>query len=109
MIHNFGRADLVDRDGLARLVTSISRLLEPEQQATLSPEVAAAAGGPEAVEVIDSRRMGGAWTLDQLWDRLGIGAAIRTPDILWRLRRVSGVLGLSPSNIRSDVISASGW
>lgn len=77
VIHNFGRADLVDRDGLARLVTSISRLLEPEQQATLSPEVAAAAGGPEAVEVIDSRRMGGAWTLDQLWDRLGIGAAIR--------------------------------
>src|SRR5665811_578521 len=25
----------------------------------------------------DSRRMGGSWTLDRLWERLGIGAAIR--------------------------------
>src|SRR5699024_8665914 len=77
VVHNFGRAELVDREALARLVTSISRLLEPEQQAALSPEVTAAAGGPESVEVLDSRRMGGAWTLDQLWARLGIGAAIR--------------------------------
>ena len=29
------------------------------------------------VEVLDSRRMGGSWTLDRLWERLGIGAAIR--------------------------------
>lgn len=77
VVHNFGRADQVDREALARLVSSISRLLEPEQQATLSPEVAATAGGAESVEVVDSRRMGGAWTLDRLWERLGIGAAIR--------------------------------
>ena len=38
VIHNFGRADQVDRDGLARLVRSISRFLDPEQA------VAAAAG-----------------------------------------------------------------
>jgi hypothetical protein len=36
----------------------------------------AAAHGAE-VEVLDSRRLGGAWTLDRLWERLGIGAAIR--------------------------------
>ncbi len=76
VIHNFGRADLVDREALARLVSSISRILEPEAQAVLSPEVRAAAGTGE-VEVLDSRRLGGAWALDQLWDRLGIGAAIR--------------------------------
>jgi transposase len=69
VIHNFGRADQVDRDGLARLVSSISRFLTPEQAA------AAAAGGE--VEVVDSRRLGGAWTLDRLWERLGVGAAIR--------------------------------
>jgi hypothetical protein len=69
VIHNFGRADRVDRDGLARLVSSISRFLEPEQA------VAAAAG--TEVEIIDSRRLGGAWTLDRIWERLGIGAAIR--------------------------------
>ncbi len=69
MVHNFGRADTVDREALARLVSSISRFLTPEQAAT-------AAGGGE-VEVIDARRLGGAWTLDRLWERLGIGAAIR--------------------------------
>jgi hypothetical protein len=69
VIHNFGRADKVDRDGLARLVSSISRFLEPEQA------VAAAAGAE--VEILDSRRLGGAWTLDRVWERLGIGAAIR--------------------------------
>ena len=31
VIHNFGRADQVDKDVLARLVASISRFLEPEQ------------------------------------------------------------------------------
>src|ERR687898_3081633 len=69
VIHNFGRADKVDRAGLARLVSSISRFLTPEQAA------AATAGGE--VEVLDSRRLGGAWTLDRVWERLGIGAALR--------------------------------
>ena len=69
VIHNFGRAEKVDRAALARLVSSISRFLTPEQAAT-------AAAGVE-VEVVDSRRLGGAWTLDRVWVRLGIGAAIR--------------------------------
>ena len=69
VIHNFGRAEKVDRDALARLVSSISRFLAPEQ-------AAAAARGAE-VEILDSRAMGGAWTLDRMWERLGIGAAIR--------------------------------
>jgi transposase len=69
VIHNFGRAETVDRDALARLVSSISRLLTPEQAAT-----AAAAG---EVEILDSRPLGGSWTLDRLWERLGIGAAVR--------------------------------
>jgi hypothetical protein len=29
------------------------------------------------VEVLDSRRLGGAWVLDRLWERLEIGQAIR--------------------------------
>ena len=69
VIHNFGRAEKVDRQALARLVTSISRFLTPEQ-------AIAAAHGAE-VEVVDSRRLGGAWTLDRVWERLGIGTAIR--------------------------------
>jgi hypothetical protein len=69
VIHNFGRADSVDRDALARLVASISRFIEPEQALT-------AAGGAE-VEVLDCRHLGGAWALDRLWRRLGIDAALR--------------------------------
>ena len=69
VIHNFGRAEQVDRAALARLVSSISRFLTPEQA------MSAAAGAD--VEVLDSRHLGGAWTLDRIWERLGIGAAIR--------------------------------
>jgi hypothetical protein len=60
VIHNFGRADQVDRAALSRLVASISRFLDPAQA------VAAAAAGE--VEVLDSRRMGGAWVLARLWE-----------------------------------------
>ena len=69
VIHSFGRADKVDRAALARLVGSISRFLDP-----VTATAAAAAG---EVEVIDSRRMGAAWVLGRLWDRLEIGTAIR--------------------------------
>ena len=69
VIHSFGRAEGVDRAGLARLVASISRFLDPQQA------VGAAVGAE--VEVVDSRRLGGAWVLDRLWERLGIGAAVR--------------------------------
>ena len=68
VIHNFGRADLVDREALRRLVASISRFLEPEQA------VAAAAAGE--VEVLEARRMGGSWVLGRLWERLEIGQGI---------------------------------
>src|SRR3954454_14670528 len=69
VIHNFGRADRVDRDALGRLVASISRFLEPDQA------VAAAAGAQ--VEIVHLRRVGGAWALGRIWKRLGVGAAIR--------------------------------
>src|SRR5512142_1769501 len=69
VIHNFGRADRVDREALRRLVASVSRFLEPAQ-------AAAATAGSE-VEILGSRRFGGAFVLDQLWERLGVGPALR--------------------------------
>ena len=68
IVHNFGRADLVERDALKRLVRSISRFLDPTDAlaATLSP----------GLKVLDSRSMGSAWVADQLWRRLGIDRAI---------------------------------
>ena len=71
VIHNFGRAEKVDKDALGRLVSSISRFVTPDDAGV------GVAAAPGEVEVLDSRRLGGAWTLDRLWERLGIGAAIR--------------------------------
>ena len=68
IVHNFGRADRVDRDGLARLVRSISRFLDPAD--------AVVATGSGEVSVLDSRPMGTAWVADRLWERLGIGKAM---------------------------------
>jgi hypothetical protein len=68
VIHSFGREDQLDREALARLVRSISRFLEPDQ--------ALAASAPEELRFLESRPMGGAWVLDQLWRRLGVGAAL---------------------------------
>ena len=68
VIHSFGRADKVDREALARLVSSISRFLEPG-------EAVAATEGSE-VEIVDARRFGGAYVLDELWHRLGIARAL---------------------------------
>jgi hypothetical protein len=74
VLHSFGRADKIDRAALARLVSSISRFLTPEQAVAASAATTAAGAG--GVEVLDSRRLGAAWTLDRIWERLGIGAAI---------------------------------
>jgi hypothetical protein len=68
VIHNFGRADKVDREALRRLVASISRFLEPA-------EAVGAAAGAE-VQIVDARHFGGAYMLDELWQRLGIARAL---------------------------------
>jgi hypothetical protein len=52
IVHDFGRADLVDREGLRRLVRSIRRVLDP-------PDALAATASGE-VSVIDARPMGAA-------------------------------------------------
>jgi hypothetical protein len=69
VIHNFGRAEQVDRAALGRLVASISRVLDPAQ--------ATAAAAPGGVDILDARPMGTAYVADRLWERLGVGAAIR--------------------------------
>ena len=70
VIHNFGRKDKVDKVALARLVSSISRILD-------LPMTASSVEASD-VEIVDSRRLGGAFVLDRLWDRLGIADALRS-------------------------------
>ncbi len=70
IVHNFGRADSVDKEALARLVRSISRFLDPAEAAK------ATCPSSDDVEILDSRPMGSSWVADRLWERLGIGKAI---------------------------------
>jgi hypothetical protein len=65
VVYSFGREDQLDKDAIRRLVASLSRLLEP------GAEPAATAGGELAFA--ESRPYGGAYVLDALWHRLGIG------------------------------------
>lgn len=63
VLYHFGREDKLDRDAISRLVSSLSRALEPGE--------ALVAQAPE-LQFLDSRPLGGAWLLDQLWRRLGL-------------------------------------
>jgi len=70
VLYNFGREDELDREAVGRLVTSLSRLLEPG--------AALAATAHTGWEFVSSVPLGGAYVLDGLWRRLGIDAVIRT-------------------------------
>jgi hypothetical protein len=64
VIYSFGREDQLDRDAIARLISSLSRAL-PAGDA-----MAASAG--DGLSFVESRPMGAAYALDGLWRRLGI-------------------------------------
>ena len=71
IVHNFGRADQVDREGLKRLVDSINRVLDQGD---------AVARGAQEIPQIELDRvfeLGVVLTARKLWEDLGIGAAIR--------------------------------
>jgi len=64
--------------------------------------------------VVDSRRMGGAWTLDRVWQRLGIGAAIRRGAVGRRLdgeavERVIFALVAQRALEPGSKLAATGW
>jgi len=73
VLHSFGREDRLDRDGLARLVGSLSRYLGVEQ----APAQVQDAGGQGGLSFVSSKSLGGCWALDGLWRRLGLGELVR--------------------------------
>ena len=82
--------------------------------AGLPPEQAGAAAASGQVEILDSRRMGGTWTLDALWEQLGIGAAIRRAAAERRLdagtaERVIFALGAQRALEPASKLAATGW
>src|SRR6516162_1825995 len=67
VLHNFGREDQIDKAAIERLAGSLCRLLDPGRAAALREPGLAYSG---------SVAYGGPWLLDQLWQRLGIGAIL---------------------------------
>jgi hypothetical protein len=72
IIHNFGRADALDREALRRLARSISRVANAGLDV---PDEAAPPG--EAIELEWVRPLGGAHVARALWEELGIGEVLR--------------------------------
>ncbi len=68
VIYNFGREEPATREALERLVASVTRHLEPGKARAIAAE---------GLEFTESRPLGGTWVLDALWERLGIGPAMR--------------------------------
>ena len=66
VVYNFGREEPGTREALQRLVASVVRHLDPGR-----------ARPAEGLEFAESRPLGGTWALDALWERLGIGPAVR--------------------------------
>jgi transposase len=73
ILHSFGREDDLDPQALHRLMASIARHLDVAVPGSVDDR------GPAALDLepIDGRDLGGVWVLDQLWNRLQIGAEIR--------------------------------
>ena len=67
-VYNFGREEPGTREALERLVASVARHLEPGKARAIAAE---------GLEFAESRPLGGTWVLDALWERLGIGPAMR--------------------------------
>lgn len=65
VVHNFGRADEVDRDEIRRLVSSLSRIGLGEEP------------GGEAAP-LSSRALGGVHVARALWEEFGIGGILRS-------------------------------
>ncbi len=68
VVYNFGREEPGTREALERLVASVARHLEPGKARAIAAE---------GLEFAESRPLGGTWVLNALWERLGIGPAVR--------------------------------
>ncbi len=105
VLYNFGRADQVDRDAIARLIASLSQVLTPGQ--------AMAATAPPELAFTESRPLGGTHTLDDLWRRLGIDAMIRAlvkdPRARERTERTLFALVANRALKPSSKLAASHW
>jgi hypothetical protein len=75
VIHNFGRADQLDKAALQRLIASIQRVIDADTVGTLP--ISGKAGLPD-IEIDAVFELGVVLAARAIWEELGIGEAIRT-------------------------------
>ena len=75
LVH-LGREDVLDRDGLARLVVSVNRYLGVPAPAGVPADAVELVG--DSLTVTQSRPVGAVHLLDGLWRQLGVDVALRT-------------------------------
>ena len=80
IIHNFGRADQLDRQQLVRLCRSIARVCElkvTDPLQDVSPPQERMEDWPETLELVQTLELGTLVVIQVLWERLGIGKILR--------------------------------
>ena len=83
IIHNFGRADELDRQQLVRLCRSIARVCQlevtdPLQVLSSTPEERKdAEDWPDTLKLVQTLELGTLVVIEALWERLGIGRTLR--------------------------------
>lgn len=82
IIHNFGRADELDRDDLVRLCRSIARVFgleihDPIESAACPASGVQSSSLPEEVRLIQTFELGVPLVVETLWERLKIGPTLR--------------------------------
>nr|WP_321469229.1 IS1634 family transposase [uncultured Desulfobulbus sp.] len=78
IIHSFGRADQLDREALVRLARSIARVCGVTIVDPAGSEEAQGGGLPDDLEILRTVELGTVLVIETLWERLGIGKALRS-------------------------------
>jgi transposase len=81
VIHNFGRADQLDRQQLVRLCQSIARVSELEVTDPLQSHETSSETPlvdlPKSLQLVRSLELGPLLVIEALWERFGMGKALR--------------------------------
>ncbi len=73
VLYHFGPEHRIDRDQIRRLVRSLARFLDPDEQAELTARLET---GYDDLRVRRSVSFGGAFVLDEIWRRLELGKVL---------------------------------
>ena len=71
VLYSFGRREQLDIDAIRRLINSLCRFLDPEDEISVKAK-------NDDLKFINARPSGGAYLLRKLWDRLNIDKRLET-------------------------------